>query len=169
MARRGMIAHLAMWTKIRYLFRSSQMLCKFCNTEKPHDMFYASSKTKCKECTLSAVNKHRKENIERIRSYDRLRGSIPHRVAARAEYSKTQAFTQSHKASAERWAARHPERRKASHIVSNAVRDGRLKKLPCMCCGDANVEGHHPDYSRPLDVVWLCVKHHKEVHAMKLI
>lgn len=36
--------------------------------------------------------------------------------------------------------------------------------LSCASCGRPH--GHHPDYSRPLDVVWLCDKHHKEVHAM---
>jgi hypothetical protein len=142
------------------------MFCKFCNTDKPKDMFYVSANTKCKDCTKAAVNKHRQENLERVRSYDRMRGSMPHRVAARAVYSKTQAFAQSHKASAERWSAKHPERRKASHIVGNAIRDGRLKRQPCICCGSENVEAHHPDYSRPLDVVWLCIPHHKEVHSV---
>ncbi|QMV32651.1 hypothetical protein F1_00023 [Ralstonia phage Heva] len=32
-------------------------------------------------------------------------------------------------------------------------------------CSEAP-EAHHPDYSRPLDVVWLCDHHHKETHKM---
>lgn len=160
-----MTSSLVTMTVNQYLFEVN-MICKSCSTEKLESNFYTSNKTRCKDCVRASVTKHRQENLERIRSYDRMRGSMPHRVAARAEYSKTQAFAQSHKASAERWSQKHPERRKASHIVSNAVRDGRIKKLPCLCCGEMKVEGHHPDYSRPLDVVWLCTKHHKEVHAM---
>ena len=26
-------------------------------------------------------------------------------------------------------------------------------------------EAHHPDYDRPLDVIWLCPQHHKALHA----
>ena len=142
------------------------MKCKNCNTEKLAADFYASNKTQCKECVKAAVIKNRIAKIEYYRSYDKFRASMPHRVAARTEYQKTPAGIASHVAASERWAANHPERRKASFAVSNAVRDGKLFKTPCQVCGIEKVEGHHPDYSRPLDVVWLCTPHHKEIHRM---
>jgi hypothetical protein len=43
--------------------------------------------------------------------------------------------------------------------VGRAVRSGRLVK-PALCedCGaEAYLHGHHTDYSKPLEVVWLCV------------
>jgi hypothetical protein len=61
-----------------------------------------------------------------------------------------------------------PERQNARIKLGNALRSGLLKKLPCLCCGESKVHGHHADYSRPLDVVWLCAKHHREAHAMAL-
>lgn len=142
------------------------MICKKCKTDKPEEGFYVSNKARCKECVKAAVTANRLENLERVRSYDRMRGSQPHRVSARLTYQKTNAFAQSHKAAAERWSAKHPDRRKASHMVSNAIRNGKLKKFPCMVCGRQKVEGHHPDYSRPLDVVWLCNPHHREAHEI---
>lgn len=141
------------------------MICKTCQTDKPEDGFYASNKTKCKECVKAAATANRLENIERVRSHDRLRGSMPHRVSARIAYQKTTAFAQSHRAAAQRWQASHPERRKANVIVGNAMKAGKLEPQPCWCCGN-KAEAHHPDYSRPLDVVWLCPPHHKEVHAL---
>lgn len=144
------------------------MYCKHCAQEKPIEGFYLSNKSKCKECIKAAVNAHRQENLERVRAYDRLRGSMPHRVAARAEYAKTPAYVKSHAAATSRWAAKHPERRKANILVGNAVRDGRLMPWPCCAvpeCGD-KPQGHHPDYDRPLDVVWLCPTHHEEAHAL---
>lgn len=48
--------------------------------------------------------------------------------------------------------------------ANKAARMGVLVKLPCRVCGDANVQAHHADYNKPLVVVWLCVKHHKELH-----
>lgn len=61
---------------------------------------------------------------------------------------------------------RHPERVLAKTAVKNALRRGLLVRLPCFVCGDPKAHGHHPDYSAPLDVVWLCAPHHREVHAM---
>ncbi len=53
----------------------------------------------------------------------------------------------------------HPQKAKARSAVSHAIRDGRLHKEPCHC-GETNIQGHHKDYSKPLDVEWLCKKHH---------
>jgi hypothetical protein len=144
------------------------MLCKKCNTEKTEADFYAGNKWRCKECIKAGVRANREANLERYRAFDRARASQPHRVAARKAYQRTAAFSASHDAAVKRWAAKHPERQRASTAVHNAVRDGRLIPWPVCavpeCCGRPH--GHHPDYSRPLDVVWLCDKHHKEVHAM---
>ena len=42
---------------------------------------------------------------------------------------------------------------------------GVLIKKPCEKCGDPKAQGHHDDYSKPLDVRWLCAFHHREHHA----
>ena len=45
------------------------------------------------------------------------------------------------------------------------LRRGRLKKLPCTECDTTEtVEAHHPDYSDPRRVVWLCRWHHRLLH-----
>ncbi len=43
-------------------------------------------------------------------------------------------------------------------------RRGLLKPEPCRDCGSEMAEKHHPDYSRPLFVIWLCRKCHLAVH-----
>ena len=52
---------------------------------------------------------------------------------------------------------------RARQTVRNAIRKGELKKQPCIVCG-AEAEAHHPDYTKPLDVDWLCRKHHALWH-----
>jgi len=58
-----------------------------------------------------------------------------------------------------------PEQRKAHLKVQNALKRGRLVKAPCERCGTTDqVQAHHEDYGKPLEVMWLCPKHHKERH-----
>lgn len=58
-----------------------------------------------------------------------------------------------------------PEVKKLAHaITGNAIRDGKLIKKHCEVCSAIRVEAHHEDYSKPLDVVWLCKKHHTDRH-----
>lgn len=49
-----------------------------------------------------------------------------------------------------------------------AVRSGRIKRLPCEVCGEPKTHGHHKDYSKPLEVNWLCSTHHGELHRKPL-
>lgn len=44
------------------------------------------------------------------------------------------------------------------------IRLGLLIKQPCEICGAEKVDAHHDDYSKPLDVRWLCRFHHAEHH-----
>jgi len=45
------------------------------------------------------------------------------------------------------------------------MRAGQLKRQPCIICGAEQVDAHHVDYLKPLEVVWLCRKHHLALHA----
>ena|ERR1700691_2123189 len=52
----------------------------------------------------------------------------------------------------------------AKREVDKAIRRGELTPMPCQICGDPKSVAHHQDYRRPLDVVWLCHKHHGQEH-----
>lgn len=59
----------------------------------------------------------------------------------------------------------NPEKYHAHNEVGKAVLSGRLKRGVCVVCGSDKVHGHHKDYSKPLEVTWLCPKHHAQEHA----
>jgi hypothetical protein len=132
--------------------------CFKCKTIKPLTEFYKHKEmadghlNKCKECTKNDANKHRQENLEKVRAYDRERSKLPHRIKL-------------HKEVTSRWKANYPERIKAQRLLSYAVKIGAVMPHPCWVCGE-KAEAHHPDYSAPLDVVWLCHIHHSQTHAL---
>jgi hypothetical protein len=70
-----------------------------------------------------------------------------------------------------KWARNNSHKRKAQNSVSNAVRDGKLDKpTTCQECGtevetSRHLHAHHEDYSKPLDVVWLCTACHGIRHT----
>jgi hypothetical protein len=53
---------------------------------------------------------------------------------------------------------------RARSLVARAIRRGELKREPCVKCGKPKTEGHHEDYAKPLEVIWLCRLHHSWVH-----
>lgn len=59
----------------------------------------------------------------------------------------------------------HPERAVARNAIANALRDKKIFKKPCEGCGVLSVEAHHHDYSKPLDVHWLCRPCHMRAHG----
>lgn len=57
--------------------------------------------------------------------------------------------------------AKHPERHRARDLVNKRIQSGKsLFKKACIFCGK-DAEMHHQDYSRPLDVTWVCPRHHR--------
>lgn len=65
---------------------------------------------------------------------------------------------------AEAWAQRNPEKKRTHLLLQTAVRSGKLTRGHCEVCGSSETDGHHADYTKPLDVQWLCRLHHKELH-----
>ena len=46
------------------------------------------------------------------------------------------------------------------------INAGKLARKPCEVCGDCkDVEAHHDDYDKPMDIRWLCNFHHHEHHV----
>ena len=64
------------------------------------------------------------------------------------------------------WRYADPRRNSAHLKLRRAVKSGVIKPHPCWVCGE-KAEAHHPDYSAPLDVVWLCTLHHRRLHLGK--
>ena len=56
-----------------------------------------------------------------------------------------------------------PQKERARRTVDNALARGKLKRKPCVKCG-GKAQAHHEDYSKPLEVMWLCPLHHAERH-----
>jgi transketolase len=93
---------------------------------------------------------YREKNKAKVREYYRKYNS---------KYRKEHGY-QNEKNSAERY----PEKQEARRITYNAIRTRVLKKKPCEVCGAERVHAHHDDYSKPLEVRWLCPAHHMEHH-----
>ena len=59
---------------------------------------------------------------------------------------------------------------KCAHAaVTRAIRSGDLIPRRCQSCnGRLNVQAHHEDYSKPLDVLWLCASCHRLIHVGRI-
>lgn len=63
-----------------------------------------------------------------------------------------------------------PEQKRRANCRAYAktyLRRGKITKAPCEKCADPKVEMHHDDYSKPLQVRWLCRKCHMDHHQQR--
>ena len=38
--------------------------------------------------------------------------------------------------------------------------------MPCIVCNKEKAHAHHDNYSKPLEIIWLCHEHHMKHHEM---
>ena len=133
--------------------------CFKCNKTKNIYAFYRHKQMtdghlgKCKECAKKDATEHRNKNIEKIRKYDRIRATLPHRK--RLSTKNCQAYR-----------IKYPLRFAATTILSNAIRSKKIEKPKrcSMCNKKTRIMGHHEDYYKPLNVIWVCQVCHKGLH-----
>lgn len=132
--------------------------CSKCGIPKLLSEFFASRrssdgrKSQCKDCDTET------ENVIRWNKANRRRKTL-----VTAQWRK--AHPESVLISSRRdFAKRDPEKLRARHKLRYAVRKGRLVRQPCERCGATPTHAHHHDYSKPLDVRWLCRRCHRMEH-----
>lgn len=104
--------------------------------------------------------KYRQDRLERFQAYHeayRAKHAEEHRRKDAARYKVRLNEGYFRRASA-KWSAQNPKKRKAQRAVQSAVRAGTLVRSDkCQRCGaSGKIEGHHPDYSKSLEIEWLC-------------
>ena len=114
------------------------------------------------------------------REYDKARANNPERVAARAEYAKTERGKAARRKAQIKYAEAHrddatircreyrqnnPKKSRAHGMVAYAIKTGVIIRQTCELCGIDSDVAHHDDYDKPLDVRWLCASHHRQWHA----
>lgn len=63
-----------------------------------------------------------------------------------------------------KWADANPQAVWAQAALRSAIKRGLIEPQPCAECGAERADGHHPDYDRPLHIIWLCRRHHRAAH-----
>ncbi len=98
------------------------------------------------------------------RQYDREHDKKPERKEASRQYQKSEQGRLTINKRLRLDYRQNKHKYTAKRLVEEKIRNGTMIKTPCIKCGDKRSLGHHPDYAKPLEVIWLCQKHHSEVH-----
>lgn len=165
--------------------------CTKCHQQKDLSEFRKHSgrkdglSTQCRMCASAANREHYQRNKEshreRCKEYQQENAgkiAIRRRANYRANpdlYKKMQIkYNQSPKGKLnairgmKAQQERNAEKVRVRRITRTAINNGTLKRLPCEVCGDPKSDAHHEDYSKPLDVKWLCRKHHFIAHGKSI-
>lgn len=148
--------------------------CSDCKQRKPLVEFHKDSGSKdgyavrCKTCAATCSRAHYLKNQDRIRQYAReYVAKNKERVdQVRREYRANNKDKTAR--NRRNYRERHAARVAAGLKLQWAIESGkkpRAIELTCETCGKQAQEYHHPDYSKPLDVVPLCRSCHRMLHA----
>lgn len=163
--------------------------CKRCRIAQPAEVFYRDPRTGhlggiCLSCRRAASRAHYQRNREiyLARSKDRKaheREDVQEykRRWNAANREKVRAYKTRHyeanrvkvRDRAREWERANPDRaglsKRAARIVQKALRGGKLVRPDICEQSDETCMGRitaaHSDYSKPLDVRWLCISHHR--------
>lgn len=147
--------------------------CAKCGLAQPPGNFYVDSGKRghgstCKMCCAARVAAYRAARPEwelarqkRYRERNREKRRAANRASRAAHRDQVLEYQRQRRAN-------EPIKVLAWSAVSRAVRTGKLiRPSACGDCGaESRIEAHHPDYTKPLEVLWLCKACHVKADAL---
>ncbi len=139
---------------------------------------------RCRKCDTTVKANYRKRNSDKSKAYN---GEYCLENANKLRKNKAEQRennNEKYKKLDREWYSRHrerellrkrnyrnsnPEKINAYDLLAQAIRLGKISKPDrCSSCKTVGqILGHHEDYNKPLDVIWLCSKCHMRLHASK--
>lgn len=108
----------------------------------------------CKDCRAKGERCRRRQRCGYQRKY----------ALRNPEKMKAYQCSDAKKATDRRCRAKHKFEAKAQNALNRAVRAGIIKKGNCRICGSQDTHAHHRDYTKALEVDWLCRIDHALIH-----
>lgn len=148
-------------------------ICASCKTEKPNNCYSLNDKQLrkldcyCRDCRNLMHRKYRKTLAGKMASA-RYRESASRKIV-------TKKYRESIKGKATRKRENIKKKKDSKHynlyknikgLVFKAISRGKIQKLSCCICQNSKSEAHHNDYNKPLELMWLCKKHHACWHRL---
>ena len=159
--------------------------CTMCERILPLSEFYKSKiakrghEGKCKKCRYEQFKQWSKNNKDKIRAncikYQevnkdkiRERKKIYQKQYAQKHYIE---YRQKIIEYQKQYAKKYPSKARARGIVKNHIKYGKIKRPTiCSCCNRKDViHAHHEDYSKPLEIIWLCASCHRLLHKREYL
>lgn len=125
-----------------------------------HNRAAKKNKTKgyhgwCKKCRKIETKIYFLKNREKLSSQKKI-----------AELKRPEQIAANRKRARLKYIETNPYKTESRRQTRFAIRNGLLPRKPCKICGNPISEAHHADYSKPLEVDWMCRKHHRAWHRV---
>ena len=140
--------------------------CTTCSIEKLESNFDKDKSKKdglsslCKECR-KLWRKKNKGRLKELKKTWETKNRSKHLFSRKRRYRNQR---ENELLRTKEWKLKNNKKVLCHQAVDRAIKKGTLVRQDCIKCGTEKTHGHHPDYDKPLDVIWLCPKHHQEEH-----
>ena len=146
------------------------------NSDNPDS--FAGNMKRCSKCK---IDKSRSSFSKRVASKDGLAYCCkvcalkyyqsPEGKASDKRHKQSDKGKEGKKKTRDKYNLTYPEKHVAVRTLNNAIVAGEIIRPDfCeFCFQEKRVEGHHPDYDKPLEVDWLCPECHRKLHKEILL
>ena len=137
-----------MFSKNKSKLQGINSTCKKCDKKQSLRYYYAN-----RENVLPRMHKYYRDNKQKCRVVQKA-----YYLKHRPEYLERNRQER----------IKYPLKIQSRHELNHAIEGGELKRGRCEDCGKTpdqeKIYGHHEDYNKPLDIVWLCSSCHMRRH-----